>query len=175
MRVLEVVAPGHRGGVWDERKGDRLPEGDRSSTRSPRGRQVAADRSLLRYPHSSGLVLVGPWTPLSPKQDAAPAVHRRTGAKRRTRSVVHARRRALVAVLVLLVAAGVATWHHSTPAPSPSVQVAPYTVQPGDTLWSLATRVAPQVDPQVEITRLTVLNHLTGTLQQGQRLLLPRS
>ena len=42
-------------------------------------------------------------------------------------------------------------------------------VQQGDSLWSIAARVAPQVDPRVEIERLQQLNHLAGVqLQSGQ-------
>lgn len=175
MSVLEVVAPHDRAIIRNGGKARRLRQRDRLSTWSAQGRRSAARRVLVQCQPPAGLVLAGPWIQSSPEQGTSTSVERRLGGMRRSRSVVHARRRALVVVLMLLVAAGVATWHRSAPAPSPSVQVAPYTVQPGDTLWSLATRVAPQVDPQVEITRLTVLNHLTGTLQQGQRLLLPRS
>ena len=36
------------------------------------------------------------------------------------------------------------------------------TVQPGDTLWSIATRLAPQRDPRAEVADLQQLNHLGG-------------
>jgi LysM repeat protein len=43
------------------------------------------------------------------------------------------------------------------------------TVQAGDTLWSLASRLAPQRDPQAEIADLQRLNRLTGVaLVPGQ-------
>ena len=39
----------------------------------------------------------------------------------------------------------------------------------GDTLWSIAERVAPQVDPRAEISRLQQLNHLASvSLVPGQ-------
>ncbi len=42
-------------------------------------------------------------------------------------------------------------------------------VRSGDTLWALATRVAPQVDPRAEVAALQRLNHLTdSTLRPGQ-------
>jgi hypothetical protein len=42
-------------------------------------------------------------------------------------------------------------------------------VQQGDSLWSIAARVAPNTDPRVEVQRLEKLNKLTGAdLQPGQ-------
>jgi Tfp pilus assembly protein FimV len=47
-------------------------------------------------------------------------------------------------------------------------------VQPGDTLWSIAARVAPQHDPRVTVAKIQVLNHLSSAdLQPGERLELP--
>jgi len=44
-------------------------------------------------------------------------------------------------------------------------------VQQGDSLWSIAARVAPKTDPRVEVERLQRLNHLGGVvLQPGQLL-----
>jgi hypothetical protein len=45
------------------------------------------------------------------------------------------------------------------------------TVQPGDSLWTIAARVAPQTDPRAEVAHLQQLNHLPGVeLQPGQLL-----
>lgn len=45
------------------------------------------------------------------------------------------------------------------------------TVRPGDTLWSIAARVAPDTDPLAEVAALQRANHLSGVLlQPGQRL-----
>jgi LysM repeat protein len=45
------------------------------------------------------------------------------------------------------------------------------TVQPGDTLWGIATRVAPEVGPRLEVDRLRRLNSLDpGELVPGQQL-----
>jgi LysM repeat protein len=42
-------------------------------------------------------------------------------------------------------------------------------VHDGDTLWSIASRVAPDRDPRDEVTRLQRLNHLDGVqLAAGQ-------
>ena len=59
--------------------------------------------------------------------------------------------------------AGGATGAASTPAN--------VSVQQGDSLWSIAERVAPNTDPRVEVERLQQLNHLAGVaLQPGQLL-----
>jgi LysM domain len=64
--------------------------------------------------------------------------------------------------------------------PSPQVHVAyakrttySYTVKRGDTLWSIARRLAPGRDPRPVIDRLIADNHLSGSLQAGQSLDLP--
>lgn len=48
------------------------------------------------------------------------------------------------------------------------------TVQPGESLWSVATRIAPDNDPREVIEQIRRLNDLRGSqLQAGQQLLLP--
>ena len=48
------------------------------------------------------------------------------------------------------------------------------TVQPGESLWAVARRIAPQHDPRDVVAQLRRLNDLTGSqLQVGQQLLLP--
>ena len=58
----------------------------------------------------------------------------------------------------------------------PAVQ--PYsqtTVHSGETLWSVAMRVAPGHDPRLVVEQLVGLNRLgSGAVQVGQQLLLPR-
>jgi LysM repeat protein len=47
-------------------------------------------------------------------------------------------------------------------------------VQPGESLWSIATRIAPGVDPRVTVQQLVDRNGLAGTaLEAGQVLRLP--
>ena len=49
------------------------------------------------------------------------------------------------------------------------------TVQPGETLWSVAKRVAPQHDPRALVDEIRSLNHLhSASLTVGQQLLVPR-
>ncbi|MBT2486706.1 MULTISPECIES: LysM peptidoglycan-binding domain-containing protein [unclassified Microbacterium] len=48
------------------------------------------------------------------------------------------------------------------------------TVMPGDTLWSIASSIAPAADPRDVIGEITRLNLLpTGQLQIGQELAIP--
>jgi LysM repeat protein len=82
---------------------------------------------------------------------------------------------AVLAVAVGVLAAGL-VWLAWLSAPGtattgPSRPVAPVaiTVQPGDTLWSIATHVAPDRDPRAEVARLQRLNHLSSAdLATGQ-------
>jgi nucleoid-associated protein YgaU len=84
-----------------------------------------------------------------------------------------------VVVLTLAVAALGAglVWLAKVSAPQPAaVPAAPrsVTVHPGDTLWAIATRVAPQSDPRAEVAALQQRNHLTGVdLTPGQVLRVP--
>jgi LysM repeat protein len=49
-------------------------------------------------------------------------------------------------------------------------------VQPGESLWAVAKRVAPGHDPRAVIDQLADLNHLqSSSLQAGQLLVVPSS
>jgi Tfp pilus assembly protein FimV len=75
----------------------------------------------------------------------------------------------LVAAVVagaLLVAPGLARGE----GPRRPAATVTYTVEPGDTLWSIARRVAPGRDPRPVVDRLIQANHLGGGLQAGQQL-----
>jgi predicted Zn-dependent protease len=72
----------------------------------------------------------------------------------------------------MLAIALVALARLSAPSAAPA-PVAPrvVTVQPGDTLWAIATRIAPDVDPRLEVDQLRRLNSLDpGGLMPGQQL-----
>jgi len=54
--------------------------------------------------------------------------------------------------------------------PAPTV-----VVQPSDTLWSIATRVAPHRDPRAAVAEIQRLNGLGDyTIQPGETLIVPR-
>ena len=58
-----------------------------------------------------------------------------------------------------------------TPAPQSYEYVV---AQPGDTLWQIARRAAPTVDPRSTIDRIRDLNALSGVdIRAGQRIALP--
>lgn len=55
---------------------------------------------------------------------------------------------------------------------APAVQLT--TVQPGESLWTLARRIAPDNDTREVVAQIRRLNDLTGSqLQAGQQLVLP--
>jgi hypothetical protein len=88
-------------------------------------------------------------------------------------------RRGVVALALLVGLVGLTlVWlaRLSAPASSGPATVAPQVVSvaPGDTLWSIASRVAPGVDPRDEVARLQRVNHLDGVdLVPGQQLRVP--
>jgi hypothetical protein len=48
------------------------------------------------------------------------------------------------------------------------------TVMPGESLWTVATEVAPNADPQEVVTAIVSLNQLqSATVQPGQKLAIP--
>jgi LysM repeat protein len=63
---------------------------------------------------------------------------------------------------------------YPTSPPAGSAPAATVVVQPGQTLWGIATHVAPHADPRATVQRIIDLNHLAGTnLQVGESLALP--
>jgi LysM repeat protein len=77
----------------------------------------------------------------------------------------------VVAALAVVAAALLAllAWRSAPAASAQPASVSSVTVQPGDTLWSVALNVAPDSDPRAEVDKLTSLNHLSGaSLVPGQ-------
>ena len=57
---------------------------------------------------------------------------------------------------------------------APVIAVEHTTVEPGDSLWSVARRVAPDNDPREVVEQIRRLNDLNSAdIQVGQQLLLP--
>jgi hypothetical protein len=78
----------------------------------------------------------------------------------------------LIAVLTLVgVASRVGSLSESSPVPASAP--AQVVVAPGETLWSIAARVAPERDPRTVVARIRDLNGMsTGDVRAGQTLLL---
>jgi hypothetical protein len=78
----------------------------------------------------------------------------------------------LLSALVFALAMGAASGRSAAPAPAGSATT--LTVQPGDTLWAIASRVAPKADPRVVVQQIIDRNRLAGaSVQAGQVLVLP--
>lgn len=103
----------------------------------------------------------------------------------RSRTQLSGRGQVLVVFVVAFVIAGVAALTNlsrdaveSRSALTGATEVT-VTVQPGDTLYSIAQRVAPQLDPQLVVTSITSTNDLSeddvAHLQPGQLLAVPTS
>jgi LysM domain len=101
--------------------------------------------------------------------EAAPRELGRVRLTRRGRAVARALAIMLVVALFLLVAPGLARGD-GPDRPAPRVT---YVVEPGDTLWSIARRVAPGRDPRPVVDALIRDNDVRGGLKAGQELSIP--
>lgn len=83
---------------------------------------------------------------------------------------------ALVVAIVLLASAALSRIAGGAPsaagAPSSPAATSSVVVEPGDTLWSIASAIAPDVDVRVTVDRLAALNG-SAPLVEGQELVLP--
>ena len=81
----------------------------------------------------------------------------------------------IVSALLLLVAISAGrTGSQAATMTEVGPQLQQTTVQPGDTLWSVAQRIAPDNDPREVVAQIRRINQLhTSALQAGQLLLLP--
>jgi Tfp pilus assembly protein FimV len=113
---------------------------------------------------------IGFGDPVRAVRTAGPVAPPRARLTRRGRFVLLA-----LAVLVLLAVisiGGTGSQAATYVENGPSLQQT--TVQPGDTLWSVAQRIAPGNDPREVVDQIRRINHLTtSSLQAGQQLLLP--
>jgi hypothetical protein len=107
----------------------------------------------------------------APGQVAQRAVYRRR------RLVALALALTLVVALTLLATAAMARFAGGAPSaaggPSSTAPVsATAVVQPGDTLWSIAARIAPERDVRITVEQLVALNG-SSPIVPGQELVLP--
>ena len=110
--------------------------------------------------------------PVAPQRPRATTVPRAKGQLRLTR-------RGRLAILMLLLALGavVSLAVTSSGLASSTATAAPVqyvTVAPGDTLWSIASDVAPDADPRDTVAEIVERNALDGSaIQAGQRIAVP--
>jgi Tfp pilus assembly protein FimV len=84
----------------------------------------------------------------------------------------------VLAIMTLLVVVGVVLGQGSSQAAgrgSGAATSRTLTVKPGETLWSVAARIAPHSDPRLVVADIESRNHLVGAeLRAGQQLVVPR-
>jgi Tfp pilus assembly protein FimV len=84
----------------------------------------------------------------------------------------------VLSVMALMVFAGIVSGHGSSQAAGRGSLAATsrtLTVQPGETLWSVAARIAPHSDPRLVVADIESRNHLLGDqVLAGQQLRVPR-
>lgn len=83
----------------------------------------------------------------------------------------------LAIVSALLLAFWLGTWRASVAATGSTARAAAYdtvVLEPGETLWDIAERRAPDADPRVLVYRMMEFNGLPGAaVQAGQRIRVP--
>ena len=114
--------------------------------------------------------------PVAPRRSVPSAATDR--ADGRLDAGVYRRRRLVVVAVVVGLVLGLAVFGRQAGANRPAEQVAAeavtVTVQPGDTLWSIARSLAPDDDPRPLTDALVELAGGTS-LQPGQRIVIPGS
>lgn len=166
--------PAGRGVFWIEQR--RLPTGEDSGIRArPRYLRLVADggRLVPQPPAQQARVRREPVRPVAPRQSAARTPVRLT---RRGRLVVTAAAVLIVgAVAMALAGAAQATGHSGATAAPGGEGVTKVLVRPGQNLWSLAERYAPDADTRLVIQEILRLNSMsTDQVQPGQVLWVPR-
>jgi LysM repeat protein len=119
-------------------------------------------------------------TPLRLVETDAPRSGSRSATKSLTAGHIRLTRRGRLvllgaAVLCMLLGFSLGTTLSSTAGSiSPPAASHSIVVQPGQTLWGIATQVAPNVDPRATVQQIIVLNHLPSTgVQAGETLAVP--
>jgi hypothetical protein len=163
-RALTVV-PGPAA-LWDDSPAEPAVEPGTGRVHRPAG--------PVRLYRPAGAVRLRPEGARVVRPEGARVVRPAAGALRLTRRgrLVAAAATLLIAVLTLVgVASRVGSLSESAPVPASAP--AQVVVAPGETLWSIATRVAPERDPRTVVARIRDLNGMsTGDVRAGQTLLL---
>jgi hypothetical protein len=82
----------------------------------------------------------------------------------------------VVSLIGLAVASGTPAADSAASAGTAGHSMTRIVVQPGQTLWTIAMRADPRADPRLIVQRIIAANALRdGSIQAGQRLLVPRS
>jgi hypothetical protein len=141
-------------------------------TRPAATRRAVTRPAVARHPiastRASGSACFG--APVRALPVARPVRARRVRVTRRGRLVLVLV--AAVALLVLISFGRTGSQAATATGTGPSLQQA--TVQPGETLWAVAQRIAPKNDPREVIAQIRRINHLgSSALRAGQQLLLP--
>ncbi len=159
----------------------------KAATSTRRRQEHGATVLAFRPPAGSAIPAVAPAASLREAVDAVPWLYPVLPAPARASSAARASaaarslpvrltRRGYVALglLVASLTVGLGWLAHSSALAASSTPTRPpavVTVEPGDTLWSIASRVAPRRDPREVVAGLERVNHLsTVVLQPGQRL-----
>jgi Na+-transporting methylmalonyl-CoA/oxaloacetate decarboxylase gamma subunit len=83
----------------------------------------------------------------------------------------------VLTVLALMVVGFSGLGHVASQAAPPAARqhARTVTVEPGETLWALAVRIAPHADPRLVVDRIVTINHLPGAaVWAGQQLVVPQ-
>ena len=82
----------------------------------------------------------------------------------------------VLAMLVLMAGAALTMAHRAAAVDGPTrpVAVVHHVVLPGETLWAIATELAPSADPRDTVARIVEFNALASSaVQAGQDLAIP--
>jgi Tfp pilus assembly protein FimV len=81
----------------------------------------------------------------------------------------------LLGLLAATLVAGLLWLGHASLPPNPRAPaIGAVTVRDGDTLWSIASRIAPQRDPRLVVAELEYVNHLSSPVVQPGQVLCTR-
>jgi hypothetical protein len=124
--------------------------------------------TLTRPTTTTGLRYAGCGEPVRAVQPSVAT--RRVRLTRRGRALL-----VLLCAVLLLAAVSIGrTGSQAATATGTGPTLSQTTVQPGETLWTVARRIAPQNDPREVVAQIRRINHLqSSSLRAGQQLLLP--